>query len=444
MRQVRIGCGSAYADDRIEPAIDLLEQGELDFMSLDCLGERTLVQAQLRWLEDPTMGYDARLDRLVKELATRAIARGIKSISNMGMANPLSGARRTKEILGDVGYPDAKVAAITGDNVLDLVREQDSVLSKGCRISELGEDIVSANAYIGVEPILEALQLGADVVVGGRLADPSLFLAPAIHEFGWRLDDWGLLAAGQTVGHLLECGVHLSGGNFADPPYREIPDLWNLGLPIADVYPDGTFTLSKLPGTGGAIDVLNCKAQLVYEIHDPSSYLTPDVVLDVTNVQFEQRGQDRVYVCGAAGRERPKSLKVLVGVREGFIGEGEISFAGPGALERARLAADTVTKRLANDGVPIEEVRVDFIGWDSLHGSATPVRDYEPWEVRLPVAARCRDRAAADAVGTEVEFQYLGAAAGGDARRTFRPVLALYSTLLPREAVHTSVSLVEA
>ncbi|MBW3664281.1 MAG: DUF1446 domain-containing protein [Actinobacteria bacterium] len=441
--RVRIGCGSAYAEDRIEPAVDLVEQGELDYLALDCLAERTLVHAQLRRLEDPDKGYDIRLDRLVRELTAPAVERGITFIANMGAANPAAGARRTKELLAELGHPDTKVAAITGDDVLEYVLERDLRLSNGKRPSEMDYGLVSANAYIGIDPIIESLRRGANVIVGGRIADPSLFLAPAAFEFEWPLDDWDLLAGGQVAGHLLECGTHGSGGNFADPPYRMVPDLWNLGLPIADVYPDGTSTIWKLPGTGGAVDVENCKAQLVYEIHDPSTYLTPDLTVDMREVTLEQKSHDHVFVQGARGRARPDTLKVLVGVREGFTGEGEVSFAGPGALSRAQLAADTVTKRLAHDGVVTEELRIDYIGLNSVHGDATPADAPEPWEVRLRLAARCNTEEAAAAVAQEVEFVYFGSAAGGGVRKTVKPVLAMYSALVPREDVSVTVDILE-
>lgn len=440
---VRVGCGSAYAEDRIEPAVDLLERGELDYIALDCLAERTLVAAQLRRIEDPEKGYDIRLDRLVKELAALAVARGVRFIANMGAANPRAGARRTKQLLTELGHPNAKVAAIIGDDVLELIKREDITMADGRRLAELPGQVVTANAYIGVDPVIEALGMGADVIVAGRLADPSLFLAPAIYELGWSLDDWDLIAGGQVAGHLLECGTHGTGGNFADPPYRVVPDLWNLGLPIADIRRDGTCTVWKLAGTGGAVDIENCKAQLVYEVHDPANYLTPDVVVDVTEVRLEQVSSDHVGVTGARGKPRPETLKVLVGAIEGFLGEGEISFAGPGALSRAELAADNVSKRLAHDGVTVQELRVDYIGLNSVHGDMTPPSDRQPWEVRLRVAARCEDRASAQAVADEVEFQYFGPAAGGGARKNVKPVLAMHTALVPRDQIPLSVEIVE-
>jgi hypothetical protein len=444
-KTVRIGCGSAYAEDRVGPAAELVDGVDLDFLSLDCLAERTLGHAQLRKLADPTTGYDLRLDSLVREIIARCLRKGTKFIANMGAANPRAGAQRTCEILRELGFTGVKVAAITGDDVLETVQRLNPIVREtGRPLSDLTGELVSANAYIGAQPIVDALQQGADVVIGGRIADPSLFLAPAIYGHGWAMDDWDLVAAGQMVGHLLECGTYVTGGNWVDPPYRTVPDLWNLGLPYAEVSADGSAVVSKAAGTGGAVSVENCKAEIIYEIGDPAAYMTPDVVLDFTNVRLEQVGPDRVRAWGARGRPAPDTLKVLVGMLEGWIGEGEISFGGLGALARAELCADTIMKRLAHDGIAPDDIRVDYIGVNSVFGEATPARDSEPWEVRLRVAARSQDRAVAERVAQEVDFMYmLGPAGGGGVRRTIRQVLGMSSLLLSRDEVNLDVEMME-
>src|SRR5205085_1945650 len=244
-------------------------------------------------------------DEIVRRLVVRCIARGTKFIANMGAANPSAGAERTRSLLRDAGVADVKVAAITGDDVLAVVRAKDPIVREtGRPLSHMPGELVSANAYLGARPIVEALEAGADVVIGGRIADPSLFLGPAAFVHGWGPADWDLLAGGQVVGHLLECGTYLTGANWVDPPYRTVPDLWNLGQPFADVAADGTAVISKLAGTGGAVSVDNAKAELIYELGDPGNYLTPDVVVDVTHVEFEQLGPDRVGVRGAGGKPR--------------------------------------------------------------------------------------------------------------------------------------------
>jgi hypothetical protein len=441
---VRIGCGSAYSEDRLEPAVDLAERGQLDYLALDCLAERTLVHAQLRRLADPATGYDIRLRELIQRLVPPCVENGVALIGNMGAANPQAAVEVTLALAREMGLRGLRVASIVGDNVLDLVKRTDPVLAEtGRPLSELWGEVASANAYIGGEKIVEALEQDADVVLGGRIADPSLFLGPLMYAFGWRQDDWDLKAHGQVVGHLLECGTHGTGGNFPDPPYRVVPGMARIGLPMAEVRSDGEAVITKLPDSGGAVDVLNCKAQLVYEIHDPANYLTPDLTVDVRNVQLEQVGPDRVRVTGARGKPWPERLKVLVGVLEGYIGEGEITFAGPGAYDRARLGAEVVQERMAIDKPEIEELRVDYIGVNSVHGSATPPPAAEPYEVRLRIAGRARDKAAAEWLGREVEFLYFGPAAGAGARKSVRQVLGMYSVFLPRDQVCLEVNVRE-
>lgn len=434
MTTVRIGCGSSYAEDRIEPAVALVEHGELDVLSLDCLAERTLTHAQLRRLADPRSGYDLRLDRLVTEVITRCLDRGTRFVANMGAANPVGAAERTCELLAGLGCRGAKVAVVTGDDVLDRLDTFDD----GAHSSA-----VSANAYLGAVPIVEALDQGADVVIGGRIADASLFLGPLAHAHRWRSDAWDLLAAGQTIGHLLECGTYLTGGNWHDPPLRTVARPWDLGMPFADVEADGTAVLSKLPGTGGLLTVQTCKAQLAYEIGDPSAYLTPDVVVDMTGVTLEQVARDQVRVSGAAGRPAPATLKVLVGSPEGYHGEGEVSFAGLGAVDRADAAAELVLHRVEDGGLVADELRIDRIGMDAAYGPATPPSG-EPFEVRLRVAVRSGDRSIVEQVLAEVDALYMyGPAGAGGVRRSVRPILGLDTLLVPRDEIRPTVSMQE-
>ena len=441
---VRLGIGSASAEDRIEPAIELVERAELDFLCLDCLAERTLAHAQLRKLADPQAGYDLRLEELVREVVTRCLARGITFVANMGAANPEAAALRTRAILAELGLSGVKVASVGGDDVLALVRATDPVtLESGRPASELPGEIVSANAYIGGGGIAEALAAGAQVVLGGRIADPSLFLAPAAFAHGWADDDWDRRAGGLLAGHMLECGTYLTGANWVDPPYRRVPDLWNLGLPFADVAADGTSVISKLPGTGGAVAVDNCKSELIYEIGDPANYLTPDLVLDMTQIEFEQLGEDRVRAHGARGKPPTDSLKVLIGCLEGYVAEGEVSFGGPGALQRAQLCAEVVEEGLAHAGIEPQETRVDFIGVDSVFGPATPARREDPWEVRLRIAARTPDEAAAARIRQALTLTWFGPAGAGGVRTAVRQVLGMHSALVPRADVPVEVEIVE-
>ncbi len=291
----------------------------------------------------------------------------------------------------------------------------------------------------GAAPIAEALRGGADVVVTGRVADPSLFLAPLLFEFGWRDDQWDLLGRGTVMGHLLECAGQVTGGYFADPGFKDVPDLARLGFPIAEVAEDGSFVVTKVPGSGGAVTLATCKEQLLYEIHDPSAYTTPDVVADFTSVRFTELGKDRVQVTGGRGRPRTESLKVSIGYVDSWVGEGQISYGGLGALERGRLALEIVIERLKILGVSYEEIRCDLIGLNSLHGGKLS-SGHEPYEVRARVAARTRSREEALRIGNEVEALYTNGPAGGaGAWKSAREVVTIVSTLIPRRLVQPQI-----
>jgi hypothetical protein len=310
----------------------------------------------------------------------------------------------------------------------------------GFTVAETGEtltaaNVVSANAYLGAEPIAEALRRGADVVITGRAADPSLFLAPIAVHHGWSLDDWTIAGRGTLVGHLLECAGQVTGGYFADPGVKDVPNLALLGFPLAEVDADGTAVITKVTGSGGMVTAATCTEQLLYEIGDPAAYVTPDVVADFSHVRVTDLGGDRVRVDGAGGRPRPPALKVSVGQFDGWIGEGQISYAGPGAVARGRLAAGVVLERLALIGLTPLELRTDLIGVDALHG-AHPDRTGDPYEVRLRVTARTESSADAWRVAREVESLFTnGPAGGGGATMAVREVLAMRSTLVPRDRV---------
>jgi hypothetical protein len=438
---VRIGAGAGYAGDRIDPAVDLADRGELDYLVFECLAERTIALAQLAREDDPDAGYGQLLEERMAAVLPFCDRDGLTVVTNLGAANPLAALRRTREVADSLGLGRVPVAAVTGDDVLDQVVDADAeVWETGRPVRELGDRLVSANAYLGVEALLPALGAGARVVLGGRIADPSLFLAPMVHDLGWDLDDWSRLGSGTTVAHLLECAAQVSGGYFADPGRKDVTDLVDVGFPLAEVDDDAAAVVTKTPGSGGEVSVRTCKEQLLYEIGDPSRYLTPDVTADLSQVTLTPAGPDRVRVAGGTGRARPDDLKVTLGVRAGFIGEGEISYAGPGALDRARLAAAIVEERLRRRGRT--DVRIELIGFDAtLQGWSSPPAT-EPTDVRLRVAGRADDARTAARIGEEVEALYLnGPAGGGGAVARHRSVIAAYSTLLPRDAVDLRVHL---
>ncbi len=439
MKTLRIGSGAGYSGDRIEPAVELAEQGDLDYLVFECLAERTIALAQQARISDPDAGYDPllseRMRRVLPFVGVQAGRRRLRVVTNMGAANPLSAAIEVRRIAAALGL-DLKVVAVVGDDVLTVL-QPDFLLDNGHSVGALGERLISANAYLGADGILQALRADADVVITGRVADPSLFLAPQMFEFGWAADDWQRLGRGTLVGHLLECAGQVSGGYFADPGYKDVDDLARLGFPLAEINADGEAVITKVAGTGGRISRATCTEQLIYEVHDPSAYLTPDVTADFSQVGFVEEGVDRVRAQGAAGRARPEQLKVSVGYLDGWIGEGQISYGGPGAVARAQLAREVVLKRLELIGVKLQDLRAELIGMDSLHGPRSSV---EPWEVRLRVAARCEERSEAVRVGNEVETLYTnGPSGGGGASKSVRQVVAVASLLLPRTVVNPRI-----
>jgi Acyclic terpene utilisation family protein AtuA len=446
MRTIRIGSGAGYSGDRIEPAVELAEKGNIDYLVFECLGERTVALAQQARMRNPEAGYDPLLEERMRAVLPLCAAKGIKIVTNMGAANPEAAAKKTAEIARSLGLSKLKIAAIVGDDVLDACKAGDfPIMEFDGTIKQLGNKLLSANAYLGAEPMAEALSKGADVVITGRASDPALFLAPMVHAFGWALDDWNLLGQGTVAGHLLECAGQITGGYFADPGYKDIPDLARLGFPIGEVGEDGALVITKVPGSGGAVTAQTCKEQLLYEVHDPRQYFQPDVVADFSEVSVEEIAPDRVRISGGRGTKRTDTLKVSVGYVDSFIGEGQISYAGPGALARGKLALDIVRERLKLTGVATNELRFDLIGMDSLHGSQVSAHGNEPYEVRVRVTGRTENLREAVRIGNEVETLYTnGPAGGGGAWKSARDVVAVASVLLPRELAKPHVLFVEA
>lgn len=437
---VRIGCGAGYAGDRIEPAVDLIRQGQLDYVIFECLAERTIALAQQRRRQDDDAGYDELLPERMRRILPQLQPNGVRLISNMGAANPVAAVAAIRDIARSAGVSGLRIAAVIGD---DLTPELDRFLDRETLetrtpLTALRNRLVSANAYTGARAIAEALEGGADLVITGRAADPALTVAPLMFEFGRKFDDWEFLGKATLAGHLLECGTQLTGGYFADPGYKDVDELWNVGLPIAEVDASGETRLSKLAGSGGELSKRTVKEQLLYEIHDPSHYLTPDVVADFSGVSVQAIGKDEVAVSGATGRAKTGQLKVSIGYLDGFVGEGEISYGGDAAIDRARLAADVLSRRFEAIGLAPREFRIDLIGVDSLFGA--PHGQECAAEVRLRVAGRLNTKEDARLIGREVEALYTnGPAAGGGARRSWRQIVAIESILVPEDTVEPEI-----
>jgi hypothetical protein len=451
----RMGNCAGFSGDRVDapgPVVDtLVAAGGPAAVFFEVLGERTVALAQLERRRDPQRGYEPMLERLLAPILGKCVRAGIPILGNFGAANPPAAAALIARLAEAAGLPDTRIAVIGGDDVRDTLdlgaltpHETDGALD------DAGQDrLVAANAYIGAAPMVQALAQGAQVVVAGRVADPALVLAPLMHHYGWAADDWDRLAAGAMAGHLLECGSQVTGGVFYDPGFKDVPDPANLGFPIAEVEQDGSMVITKAANTGGLVDLRTVREQLLYELHDPAAYITPDVLLDITGVSIAQQGPNRVALRGARGAPAPEMLKITACCEGGYLGEGEVSVAGPNCLARARLAADVLRQRMGIRGLDVR-LRVDLIGVSSAHDddSGTLARGWvgaEPAEVRIRLAAESRSRDDADQAAREVlAMLCCGPAGTGGARWGVTPRFHTRSFLAPRSLVQTSVQIATA
>lgn len=437
----RIGTGAGFSADRLEPAVDLVERGRLDAIVLECLGERTVAFAHRDRMADPKRGYNALLERRMRALLPACRKAGTVMITNMGAANPRAAAERTLSIARELGLKGLKIACIEGDDVSALMPKDQPFMDEPGTLADIGTPIVGMNAYLGADAIHPALEAKADVIIGGRLADPSMFLAPLAHRFGWDAMDTARMGAGTLVGHLMECGMQVTGGYFADPGVKEVPDLAQCGYPIAEVAADGSAVITKLDKTGGRVSTQTVKEQLLYEVHDPARYLTPDVTADFSRVEVAAAGADRVRVSNASGTTRPATLKVTVGFDGGFQGEAGVSYAGPAAQQRGQLAAEIVRARMARLKA---DLRIDLIGASSLFATAG-MRATDAQDVRLHVALRSPRKEDAELMLWEIEsLLCCGPAGGGGFRGTIAPCVMTKSVLIPRERVKPTLDVLIA
>ncbi|MDX2205698.1 MAG: acyclic terpene utilization AtuA family protein [Hyphomicrobiaceae bacterium] len=443
-RTYRIGTGAGFSADRLGPAVDLARDGRLDCLVLECLGERTVAFAHRDKRADPAKGYNAHLERRLRALLPVCRAGGTRIVTNMGAANPRAAALKTVEVARGLGLRGLKVACIEGDDVAARVDPGTPLLDEPGTLGDVGLPLVGMNAYLGADAILPALEAGADVVIGGRLADPSMFLAPLMHHFGWRPEDARAMGAGTLVGHLMECGMQVTGGYFADPGVKDVARLAECGFPIAEVDGDGSAVITKLAAAGGCVSLATVKEQLLYEVHDPARYLTPDVTADFSRVRIEAVGPDRVRVSGAGGSARPQSLKVTVGFDDGFHAEAGVSYAGVGAQARGELAARIVTERMLTAHGIAADLRVDVIGAASLFASAG-LRSEAARDVRVHAAMRSRRREEAEMLLWEVEsLLCCGPAGGGGYRGAITPCVMTKSVLVARDKVAPSLEVMVA
>lgn len=442
MKRIRIGSGAGYAGDRIEPALELIEKGNLDYIIFECLAERTIALGQQEKEKDSAKGYNPLLEYRMEKALPLLKMYPVKIITNMGAANPKSAAEKVAEIARRKNITDLKIAYVQGDDItINLNQYKDyPVLENGKKLCEMEDSLISANTYMGAEGICGALDHGADIVITGRVSDPALTIAPLIHEFGWTAEK-NPDQMGQAVlaGHLLECAGQVTGGYYADPGYKDVPDLYKLGFPLIDIDETGTFTITKVEGSGGLVCKDTCKEQMIYEIHNPKAYITPDAIADFSQVTFTETGKDCVKAEHATSHGIPETLKVSVGYKDCFIGEGEISYGGGNCLARAQMAADIIGKRIELTGIQLEEYRVDYIGINSLYRDkiSKSLAGEPTCEVRLRISGRTSDRLQAELLANEVEALYTnGPAGGGGVVKRVSEIVSVCSIFIPRKDIH--------
>jgi hypothetical protein len=448
-----IGVGAGFADERPDPLRHLVatlrrREGPR-YMILETLGERTLALAQLERRRNASAGHTPQFSLFLHQILRDCKEAGIKIVCNCGAANPQAAARVAFECASKLGVQYLTVAVVEGDDLLETVPENEIRSWPVIEGLPLGDEpLIAANAYLGARPIAEALALGADVVITGRCTDSALVLGPLIHEFGWQEDDWDRLAAGTMAGHLLECSTHVSGGYFADPGYKDVPNLARVGLPIAEITADGSMIITKAEGTGGLVSTATVTEQLLYEMHDPAAYIVPDVVLDIREVALEEVDTNRIRVTGARGNQRPPTLKATLSFEGGWLAEGEISYAGQNAYRRAELAAQILAERLQMVGIQVP-TRIDLIGaLSSFDGDSGQLRQNETFpndgEYRVRLAGNAPDKGTAERIANEVIGLYsTGPAGGGGVRRGVTSRIQTRSVLLDRDIVRPTISLFE-
>ena len=449
-RVVRVANGQGFWGDSVDAPVRLVEEGPLDYLTLDYLAEVTMSILQKQKRRDPRMGYATDFVDLVGRILPVLRKKKIRVVANAGGVNPDACRKELLEVARGQGARGLRVATVTGDDILDrlddLVASGVSFrnLDDGRPLEAIRDRVLSANVYISSFPAAEALAKGADIVVAGRSTDPGLALSPLIAEFGWRPRDWDLLAAGTVAGHIVECGAQCTGGNFTR--WWEVKGWDHLGYPVIEVQSGGTFVVTKHEGTGGLVTVDSVAEQLVYEMGDPGGYVTPDCIADFTSIRLEQEGKDRVRVWGISGREATDTYKVSISYLTGYKAVGHLTISGPDALAKARVAADALWGRLRRAGMAFEETLTEFVGVDSCHGAITPPAPVTN-EVILRVGVKDPSRDKVDRFGKELAPLVTSGPPGVTGFAGGRPkateVLGFWPALIPKDCVTTRVTVEE-
>jgi hypothetical protein len=443
---VRIGNGQGFWGDNLDAPVELLRGGPIDYIGMDYLAEVTLSIMMRQKLKNPALGYATDFLDFIRRVLPELQARNVRVLTNAGGLNPRACRAKILEIAKELGLSGVRVGVVEGDDVFPRLSE---LIAGGHPLANMdtGEplaphvgQVMSANAYLGARPVVEALGQGALIVLCGRITDTALALAPAIHEFGWSETDWNHLAAGTIAGHILECGAQCTGGNFSR--FWEVPDLWNAGYPIVEIEADGTFVVTKHPGTGGMVTVDTVSEQLLYEMANPKEYITPDVVADFTTIRLAQDGPDRVRVSGIEGRPRTPFLKISGSYLAGWKASGQITLSGPRAVEKARLAAEIVWKRLERAGFAFSEgqKQTEILGIGAVLPGIFP-RPADPPEVVLRLGVKDSDPKRVERFGKEIAPLITAGPPGVTGFAGGRPkpqeIVAYWPALLAREEVES-------
>ncbi len=448
--KIYIANGQGFWGDSIDAPVELVKGGKLDYLTLDYLAEVTMSIMQRQKIKKPALGYATDFVQLIERILPAIMDKNIKVIANAGGVNPEACREAVFNVAKKLGIKGLKIGIVHGDNILDRIKEFESQniamksMDSGESLYDLikkGNDILSANVYMSSAPLVEALAQGAQIIIAGRTTDTGLAMAPMVHEFGWKWDDWNKLAAGTVAGHIIECGAQCSGGNFTR--WRDVPELWNVGYPIVEAHPDGTFYVTKHDGTGGLVSVDTVSEQLVYEMGDAKNYITPDVIADFTSIRLEQAGKDRVKVFDIKGKPSTEFFKVSASYLKGYKASGQLTISGPDAYEKAKLCGDMLWKRLARAGMTYEETSTEFLGVNSCHEGIVSIPS-QINEVVLRVGVKDKDQKKVDRFGKELAPLVTSGPPGVTGFAGGRPkpqeIVAFFPALIPKKLITTTVS----
>jgi len=452
--KVRVASGQGFWGDLLTAPVDQVRGGPIDYLMLDYLAEVTMSIMQKQRARDPQAGYAKDFVALMREILPDCVEKDIKVLSNAGGVNVAGCAEAIKDVAGELGLSGkVKIGVVSGDDILGRLDEfadqgvEITNMETGEPLSDIRDKVQSANVYLGAAGLVEALGKGAQIIVGGRLTDTGLTLAPLMHEFGWKFDDWDLVSAGTIAGHIIECGAQASGGN-CQYDWKNIPDLGNVGFPIVEAFPNGEFIVTKHEGTGGRVNVQSIKEQLLYEMGDPKAYITPDVVADFSSIHLAPDGENRVRVFGIKGNPKTDFYKVSIAYSAGWKAVGTLVYAWPDAYEKAKAADKVLRDRLERLGLKFDLILTEFVGVNATHGHLAGEPSPDIPEVQLRVGVRGQNKGDVERFTKELAPLILTGPpavtgfAGG--RPKVEEIMAYFPALIPKTLIETKVDVIEA